>query len=102
MYLNLSDRPQTYGLPPVADYKNDHPANEPVAASVGEMQWQVLKSPIVWVLGLSCSFMYMGRYAVNSWAIFYLQEGKGYELVEAASAMAASCCSVGWTRCRTC
>ena len=33
--------------------------------------------------------MYMSRYAVNSWAIFYLQEGKGYELVEAASAMAA-------------
>ncbi len=89
MYLNLSDRPQTYGLPAVADYKDDHPPVKPPVISVAAMQLMVLKSPIVWVLGLSCSFMYMGRYAVNSWAIFYLQEGKGYELVEAASAMAA-------------
>ena len=88
MYLNLSDRPQTYGLPAIADYKDDHPAKASTA-SVGSMQLQVLRSPIVWVLGLSCSFMYMGRYAVNSWAIFYLQVGKGYELVDAASAMAA-------------
>ena len=53
------------------------------------MQLLVLKSPIVWVLGLSSACMYMGRYAINSWAIFYLQEGKGYELIDAASAMAA-------------
>ncbi len=33
--------------------------------------------------------MYIARYAVNSWAIFFLQEGKGYEIVDAASAMAA-------------
>jgi OPA family sugar phosphate sensor protein UhpC-like MFS transporter len=89
MYLNLSDRPQTYGLPSVAEYKGDLSAQKSPTSSVGTMQLQVLKSPIVWVLGLSCSFMYMGRYAVNSWAIFYLQEGKGYELVQAASAMAA-------------
>ena len=90
MYLNLSDRPQTYGLPSAAEHSGDSSvAIQVKPASVGAMQIQVLKSPIVWVLGLSCSFMYMGRYAVNSWAIFYLQEGKGYELIEAASAMAA-------------
>ena len=89
MYLNLSDRPQTYGLPSVADYKDDYSAGKPSTSSVGKLQMQVLKSPIVWVIGLSCACMYMSRYAVNSWAIFYLQEGKGYELVEAAAAMAA-------------
>ena len=89
MYINLSDRPQTYGLPVVADYKKDYSAGKPSELSVGKLQLQVLKTPIVWVLGLSSACMYMSRYAVNSWAIFYLQEGKGYELVEAASAMAA-------------
>ena len=89
MYINLADRPQTYGLPHVADYKKDYSAGKPTTASVSAMQWTVLRSPIVWVLGLSSACMYMGRYAINSWAIFYLQEGKGYELVEAASAMAA-------------
>jgi OPA family sugar phosphate sensor protein UhpC-like MFS transporter len=33
--------------------------------------------------------MYMARYGINSWGIFFLQEGKGYSLVDAASAMAA-------------
>lgn len=89
MYINLSDRPQTYGLPSVADYKQDYSAGKPSTDSVRSQQLIVLKSPIVWVLGLSSACMYMSRYAVNSWAIFYLQEGKGYELVEAASAMAA-------------
>jgi OPA family sugar phosphate sensor protein UhpC-like MFS transporter len=89
MYINLSDRPQTYGLPNVADYKKDYSAGKPSELSVGKMQWIVLRTPIVWVLGLSSACMYMSRYAVNSWAIFYLQEGKGYGLVESASAMAA-------------
>ncbi len=89
MYINLSDRPQTYGLPNVADYKKDYSAGKPSELSVGKLQLIVLKTPIVWVLGLSSACMYMSRYAVNSWAIFYLQEGKGYGLIEAASAMAA-------------
>ena len=89
LYVNLSDRPQTYGLPSVADYKNDTSEEKHHAESIGKMQLLVIKSPIVWILGLSSACMYMGRYAINSWAIFYLQEGKGYELVEAASAMAA-------------
>lgn len=89
LYINLADRPQTYGLPSVADYKNDYSAGKPSTASTGALQLIVLKSPIVWILGLSSACMYMARYAVNGWAIFYLQEGKGYELVEAASAMSA-------------
>ena len=89
MYINLSDRPQTYGLPNVADHKKDYSAGKPSELSVGKLQLIVLKTPIVWVLGLSSACMYMSRYAVNSWAIFYLQEGKGYGLIEAASAMAA-------------
>ena len=89
LYINLADRPQTYGLPSVADYKKDYSAGKPTQASVGSLQLLVLKSPIVWVLGLSSACMYIARYAVNSWAIFYLQEGKGYELIEAASAMSA-------------
>ena len=89
LYINLADRPQTYGLPSIAEYKNDFSGGKPLNRPTAELQWLVLKSPIVWVLGLSSACMYMARYAVNSWAIFYLQEGKGYELVTAASAMSA-------------
>jgi OPA family sugar phosphate sensor protein UhpC-like MFS transporter len=89
LYLNLADRPQTYGLPSVAEYKNDFSAGKPLNRPTAALQWMVIKSPIVWVLGLSSACMYIARYAINSWAIFYLQEGKGYELVQAASAMSA-------------
>ena len=89
LYTNLADRPQTYGLPSVADYKNDFSAGKPQNRPTASLQMMVLKSPIVWVLGLSSACMYIARYAINSWAIFYLQEGKGYDLVDAASAMSA-------------
>jgi len=89
LYINLADRPQTYGLPGVADHKKDYTAGKPQHRPTAALQWMVLKSPIVWVLGLSSACMYIARYGINSWAIFYLQEGKGYELIQAATAMSA-------------
>lgn len=89
MFRNLADRPRTLGLPHVADYKKDYTGGKPTDATVWELQKIVLKRPIVWVLGLSSATMYMSRYAVNSWAIFYLQEAKGYTIASAGSAMAA-------------
>ena len=83
----LADRPETYGLPAVAD--DDADEHGAAKESVARQQWLTLRYPIVWVLGLSSACMYMTRYAVNSWGVFYLQEGKGYELVDAASIMAA-------------
>jgi OPA family sugar phosphate sensor protein UhpC-like MFS transporter len=84
IYMYMQDRPQTLGLPAIADWKNDH----------GEVQkkqktWQaqrsILKRPTIWVLGLSSAMMYVTRYAINSWGILYLQEAKGYTLIEAGS-----------------
>lgn len=85
MYFLLSDRPQTYGLPAVADYKNDHTqeTKEP-AISVREAQFEVLRNPYIWVLGLSCLCMYIARYGINSWGVLYLQETKGYTLIYAS------------------
>ena len=90
MFFTLADRPATYGLPHVADYKNDYSAGKPTTKeALGKMQLMVLKSPIVWVLGLSSAFMYTARYAINNWGILYLQEAKSYTLVDASFAMGA-------------
>ncbi|MDZ7260922.1 MAG: MFS transporter [candidate division KSB1 bacterium] len=89
IYLLMQDRPQTLGLPSVADWKNDHAA--PVDNSGGQplktskTQLLIFKLPAIWVLGLASATMYMTRYAINSWGILYLQETKGYSLVEAGS-----------------
>ncbi len=83
LYFTLADRPQTYGLPHVADYKDDYSAGKPTKESTGKLQLIVLKSPIVWVLGLSSALMYVTRYAIHSWGPLYLQEIKNYSVVEA-------------------
>ncbi len=90
LFRNLADRPQTYGLPAIADHNDDVGAGEAASKeSIGKIQLSILKHPLLWIFGLSSACMYVARYAVNSWAIFFLQQGKGYELIEAASAMAA-------------
>lgn len=77
LYQTLADRPQTYGLPHVADYRQDYSAGPPKTGNVWQLQKVVLRNPIVWLLGCSSALMYVARYAVNSWAVLFLQEGKG-------------------------
>ncbi|HOX55703.1 MAG TPA: MFS transporter [Candidatus Paceibacterota bacterium] len=84
--LLLRDRPETMGLPPVADWRNDHPAPTPntgAPSEVGRNQFQALRMPAMWVLGLSSACMYVSRYAINSWGMLYLQEHRNYTMVEA-------------------
>lgn len=47
-------------------------------------QKQVLKNPAIWILALSSAFMYISRYAVNSWGVFYLEAQKGYTTLDAS------------------
>ncbi len=87
LFYSLGDRPQTYGLPMVSDYRQDFSAGKPSSDTIGKQQLVVLKSPIVWIMGLSSASMYVGRYAINSWGVFYLQTAKGYDLIEAGAAL---------------
>lgn len=56
--------------------------------NIGKKQIQVLKMPIIWVLALASAFFYVGRYAVNSWGIYFLQNAKDYSTVAASSTVA--------------
>ncbi len=89
IYLTMQDRPATLGLPSISVWKNDHPPDSVVSANpeqkTSKIQLGILKRPAVWVLGLSSATMYMTRYAINSWGFLYLQEEKGYTLIEAGS-----------------
>ena len=89
LYNTLADRPRTYGLPHVADYKNDYSAGKPVQQDIWKLQKHVLKNPYIWALGMSSALMYAARYAINNWAILFLQESKHYELVDASYVMGA-------------
>ena len=89
MYIMMEDRPQTLGLPSIAEFNNDMPNAEEQEqidkTSTLELQKLVFKRPAIWILGLSSAMMYVTRYAVNSWGILYLQEARGFSLIEAGS-----------------
>jgi OPA family sugar phosphate sensor protein UhpC-like MFS transporter len=89
MFRTLGDRPQTYGLPHVAEYKKDFSAGLPPKGTTAELQKRVFRSPWVWVMACSCAMMYTARYAINNWAILFLQEHKHYTLTEAGLVMGA-------------
>lgn len=68
---------------------------EPMTSSqrqknIGRKQLAVLKMPVIWVLALGSAFMYIARYAVNSWGIFYLEAQKAYTVENAAAMISIS------------
>ena len=91
--LFMRDTPQSQGLPSIAEYKGDiapEAKSEESGKSVGELQKMVLKNPAIWMLALASAFMYISRYAVNSWGIFYLETEKGYTNLEASAIISIS------------
>lgn len=90
LFFTLADRPETYGLPTVSEYKDDFSAGKPSRKAVWELQKQVLKSPVVWILGLSSAMMYVTRYAIHSWGPLYLQAAKNYSVMESGVLIGAN------------
>nr|WP_227643535.1 DNA polymerase III subunit gamma/tau [Klebsiella pneumoniae] len=52
--------------------------------SVFKNQLLALRNPALWTLALASAFMYIDRYAVNSWGIFFLEQDKAYSTLEAS------------------
>ena len=93
LLIFMQDRPQTMGLPSVADWKNDHwtgGSEEQEERNIWASQRSILKIPAIWVLAMSSAAIYVTRYAINSWGILYLQEAKGFSLMEAGGMLTAN------------
>ena len=73
------------GLPPVNAPKEKKVMSALETTEFNRAQKAVLRSPAIWILALSSAFMYISRYAVNSWGIFYLEAQKGYSTLDAIS-----------------
>ncbi len=73
------DTPQSKGLPPTGAKEKKTDTND-----FNKAQKQILLMPAIWILALSSAFMYISRYAVNSWGVFYLQAQKGYSTLDAS------------------
>ena len=93
--LAMRERPEALGLqapdtprqPDAGPAPADSPAPGP---SVQQLQWQVVRYRAVWMLALASGLFYVTRYAINSWGIFFLQEAKGYSILQAGSIISAN------------
>ena len=84
IWLFFHDTPQSKGLPAVNQPKEKEKMSASETADYNKAQKQVLLMPAIWILALSSAFMYISRYAVNSWGVFYLEAQKGYSTLDAS------------------
>ena len=84
-YRFLQDSPGSLGLPNIGEWKKEGNVKK-ISRSFRDVlknQFKIIKYPSIWVLGLASATMYVTRYAINSWGVLYLQEARGYSLIEA-------------------
>jgi OPA family sugar phosphate sensor protein UhpC-like MFS transporter len=82
VYSYLKDAPSTMGLPTVHEWLGEK--SEPKKdKNTWHTQKVVFGIGAMWIVAVSSGLMYVTRYAINSWGVLYLQEIRGYSLVEA-------------------
>ena len=57
---------------------------------VGKNQLEVLKNSSIWLVAFASAFMYISRYAVNSWGVYYFEAEKHYSIIEASTLISVS------------
>lgn len=90
----LRDTPQSCGLPPIEQYKNDYPpdytAQHERTLSFKEIFLSyVLNNKFLWFIAIANAFIYFVRYGVLNWIPTYLQISKGFNFKEAGFAYTA-------------
>jgi MFS transporter, OPA family, sugar phosphate sensor protein UhpC len=88
-FAHLRNAPRTIGLPSVREWKGE-PEPPPTEKSTWQTQRVIFGITAIWVVALASALMYVTRYAINSWGILYLQEVRGYSLLEAGTFLAVN------------
>ena len=85
LFLRLRDTPQSLGLPPIEEYRNDYPGRADREEELGTRELlvdYVLKNRYVWLFAAANFFVYIARYAMLDWGPTYLKEVKQASLQE--------------------
>lgn len=85
--LRLRDTPQSVGLPPIEEYRNDYTeAQTPGGTHERELSFRelllnnVLMHKWIWLLAIANFFAYITRYSMLDWGPIYLREMKGTDI----------------------
>ncbi|HXG53893.1 MAG TPA: phosphoglycerate transporter protein PgtP [Vicinamibacterales bacterium] len=90
-FVLLRDTPQSVGLPPVEEYKNDYPpqysADHERDFTFREIFFEhVLTNKYLWAIAIANAFVYFVRYGVVNWIPTYLETAKGFSFKESSIA----------------
>jgi len=87
--LLIRDTPQSCGLPPIEEYKNDYPktydASQEKEFTAKEIFFKyVFNNRLLWFIAIANAFVYLVRNGIINWAPTFLQEAKHFTASEAA------------------
>lgn len=92
VFALLRDTPQSCGLPPIEEYRDDYPpdysADHERTLSFREIfLGHVLNNGYLWAIAIANAFVYFVRYGVVNWIPTYLETAKGFSFKQS---------SLGW------
>jgi OPA family glycerol-3-phosphate transporter-like MFS transporter len=93
VFFLLRDTPQSCGLPPIEEYKNDYrpdytDAHERTFSYRQIFFEHVLNNRYLWAIAVANAFVYFVRYGVVNWIPTYLETAKGFSFRQS---------SLGWS-----
>lgn len=90
LLIFMRDTPQSMGFLLAEKVAADESDKKTQTEDYNKAQMMVLKNPAIWILAIGSAFMYISRYAVNSWGVFYLEAQKGYTNLDASMMISIS------------
>jgi OPA family glycerol-3-phosphate transporter-like MFS transporter len=93
VFFLLRDTPQSCGLPPIEEYKNDYRPDysqdhERVFTFREIFLGHVLNNRHLWAIAVANAFVYFVRYGVVNWIPTYLETAKGFSFKQSSTAWA--------------
>lgn len=79
-WWTLRDTPESCGLPPIEEYRNDYTSRQAAAGEESKIPFRrlfvdyVFKNGLLWMIAIANVFVYFIRYGVSDWSPTYLQE----------------------------
>jgi OPA family glycerol-3-phosphate transporter-like MFS transporter len=76
----IRDTPQSCGLPPIDEYRNDFSGQKNAKGEEIKIPFKrlfvdyIFKNKIIWLIAFANAFVYLIRYGISDWAPVYLQE----------------------------
>jgi OPA family glycerol-3-phosphate transporter-like MFS transporter len=93
LFLRVPDTPESVGLPPVEEFRNDYPPEGETVDLDRELSFRellldkVLLNKWIWLLAIANFFVYICRYSMMDWSPTYLREVKAANISKGALAV---------------